>query len=34
MSGEPIPTSIKILDKEYVVSCPPGEEKALLESAA
>jgi len=33
VSGEPVPTSIQILDKEYVVSCPEEERDALLESA-
>ena len=33
MSGEPVPTSIQILDKEYVVSCPEEERDALLEAA-
>ena len=31
--SEIVPTSIKILDKEYVVSCPDGEQAALRESA-
>jgi len=34
VSGEPVPTSIRILDKEYVVSCPDGEQEALYQSAA
>lgn len=34
MSDEPTPTSIRILDKEYVVSCPDGEQDALFQSAA
>ena len=34
MSGEPVPTSIRILDKDYVVSCPDGEQDALYQSAA
>ena len=34
MSGEPVPTSIRILEKEYVVSCPDGEQDALRESAS
>ena len=33
MSTEPVPTSIRILEKEYVVSCPEGEQDALRESA-
>jgi cell division protein ZapA len=27
------PINISILDKDYKVSCPPGEQSALLESA-
>ncbi len=27
------PINISILDKEYKVACPPGEQSALLESA-
>ena len=27
------PISISILDKDYKVACPPGEQSALLESA-
>jgi len=34
MSGQAIPTSIRILDKEYAVSCPEGEQEALRASAA
>lgn len=34
MSGEPVPTSIRILEKEYVVSCPDGEQEALRASAS
>ncbi len=33
MSDEPIPVSVEILDKEYMVSCPADEKEALLESA-
>ncbi len=33
MSPEAIPVTIQILDKEYMVSCPPEEREALLESA-
>lgn len=33
MSAEPVPVTIEILDKEYMVSCPPDEKEALLESA-
>ncbi len=33
MSTEAVPVTIQILDKEYMVSCPPDEREALLESA-
>lgn len=33
MNTEAVPVSIQILDKEYMVSCPPDEREALLESA-
>ena len=33
MSDEPVPVSVEILDKEYMVSCPAEEKEALLESA-
>ncbi|MEM7406572.1 MAG: cell division protein ZapA [Pseudomonadota bacterium] len=33
MSEASVPVTISILDKEYVVSCPAGEEEALRESA-
>ena len=33
MSDEPVPISVEILDKEYMVSCPAEEKSALLESA-
>jgi len=33
MSQEPIPVSVRILDKEYRVSCGPEEKDGLLESA-
>jgi len=33
VSTEAIPVTIQILDKEYMVSCPPDEREALLESA-
>lgn len=33
MAGESVPTTIRILDKEYSVRCPPEEEDALQESA-
>jgi cell division protein ZapA len=31
--SSPLPISISILDKEYKIACPPGEQAALLESA-
>lgn len=34
MSGNPIPVTIYILDKEYRISCLPEERESLLESAA
>ena len=33
MSAESVPVNIQILDKEYMVSCPPQEKDALLEAA-
>lgn len=33
MSGENVPVTVKILDKEYRVACPPEEQSALLASA-
>lgn len=33
MKGESVPVSIRILDKEYKVSCPPAEREALVQSA-
>ena len=27
------PINVSILDKDYKISCPPGEQSALLESA-
>lgn len=33
MSSEPVPVTIKILDKEYTVACPPEEREGLMESA-
>lgn len=33
MSDEAVPTSIRILDKDYVVSCPVGEQESLRASA-
>ncbi len=32
--SNPLPISVTILDKEYKIACPPGEQAALLESAA
>ena len=33
MSESSVPVTITVLDKDYVVSCPAGEEDALRESA-
>ena len=33
MSTDPIPVSVTILDKEYMVSCPPEEKDSLIASA-
>ena len=33
MSQEARPITIRVLDKEYQVACPPEEREALLESA-
>lgn len=33
MSGQQVPVTIQILDKEYMVSCPEEERSALIESA-
>jgi cell division protein ZapA len=33
VSAEPAPVTVRILDKEYQVACPPDEHDALLESA-
>ena len=33
MTGQSEPVNIEILDKEYLVSCPPEEREALIESA-
>jgi cell division protein ZapA len=33
MSQEPIPVTVRILDKEYRVSCGPEEKDGLLDSA-
>ena len=33
MSAEAVPVNIQILDKEYMVSCPPQEKEALLQAA-
>lgn len=32
-NNKAIPVSVRILDKEYMVSCPPGEQDSLLQSA-
>jgi cell division protein ZapA len=34
VSGNPIPVTVNILDKEYRISCQPEERESLLESAA
>ena len=33
MSADPVPVNIQILDKEYMVSCPPQDKEALLQAA-
>ena len=33
MSSQATPVTIKVLDKEYMVSCPPEERESLVESA-
>jgi len=33
MSQEPIPVTVRILDKEYRVACQPSEQEGLIESA-
>ena len=33
MSTEAVPVSVRILDKEYRVACPPSEQAELVESA-
>lgn len=33
MSNTPLPINISILDKEYKIACPTGEQPALLASA-
>ena len=33
MSGDPSQVTVKILEKEYHVNCPPEERPALLDSA-
>ncbi len=33
MSDNPIPVSVHILDKEYLVACQPEEKETLLESS-
>jgi cell division protein ZapA len=34
VSGNPLPVTVYILDKEYRISCQPEERESLLESAA
>ncbi len=31
--SESVPVNVQILDKEYMISCPPEEKDALLQSA-
>ena len=33
MSGDPVSVSVRILDKEYTISCPPEDRDGLLASA-
>lgn len=33
MSGGPVSVTIRVLDKEYMLRCPPEEREALLASA-
>ena len=33
MSGESVPVTIQILDKEYTVACPPEEKDELMQAA-
>ena len=33
MSGEPVLVTVRILDREYRVACPPGEREDLMASA-
>lgn len=33
MSSQSAPVTIRVLDKEYMVSCPPEERESLVESA-
>ena len=33
MSNETIPVTVRILEKEYKISCPAGEHESLIESA-
>lgn len=33
MNINPIPVSVKILDKEYLIACQPDEKETLLESS-
>lgn len=32
-SNTPKPVTVKILDKDYIVACPPGEQEALVASS-
>ncbi len=33
MSSEPTPVEIKILEKEFLIACPPEEKEGLLQAA-
>jgi len=33
MSHDPVPVTVRILDKEYRVACEPNEQEGLIESA-
>jgi cell division protein ZapA len=33
MSGKPVPVTLRILDRDYVVACPENEKETLVASA-
>jgi len=33
VNGDTVPVSVKVLDKEYMISCPEDEKESLIESA-